>query len=144
MVYTCLHAMRVGLLSRFWGSLGMALGAVSFIFFQFALLWFVYLAVLLARPRAGRPPAAGRPVKRSRGPRRGRKPRKALDGGGDDPPEGDNGAQTPSRPSAASASNPRLTRRARPSASETAQDEAAGRQLQSGQRQQPQLDPGHR
>ena len=43
MFYTCLNAMRVGLLPRFWGSLGMALGAVSFIFFQFALLWFVYL-----------------------------------------------------------------------------------------------------
>lgn len=58
MVYTCLHAMRVGLLPRFWGSLGMALGAVSFIFFQFALLWFVYLALLLlgAVP-GGKPPA---------------------------------------------------------------------------------------
>lgn len=47
MVYTCLHAMRTGLLTRFWGSLGMALGAVSFIFFQFALLWFVFLGMLL-------------------------------------------------------------------------------------------------
>jgi hypothetical protein len=58
MFYTCLHAMRVGLLPRFWGSLGMALGAVSFIFFQFALLWFVYLGVLLlGRVPGGRPPA---------------------------------------------------------------------------------------
>jgi hypothetical protein len=58
MVYTCLYAMRVGLLPRFWGSLGMALGAVSFIFFQFALLWFVYLAFLLiGRVPGGRPPA---------------------------------------------------------------------------------------
>jgi hypothetical protein len=58
MVYTCLFAMRVGLLPRFWGSLGMALGAVSFIFFQFALLWFVYLAFLLiGRVPGGRPPA---------------------------------------------------------------------------------------
>jgi hypothetical protein len=48
MFYTSLHAMRTGLLTRFWGSLGMALGAVSFIFFQFALLWFVYLGLLLA------------------------------------------------------------------------------------------------
>jgi hypothetical protein len=56
MVYTCLYAMRVGLLPRFWGSLGMALGAVSFIFFQFALLWFVYLAILLLRPDS-QPPA---------------------------------------------------------------------------------------
>jgi hypothetical protein len=58
MVYTCLYAMRVGLLPRFWGSLGMALGAVSFIFFQFALLWFIYLALLLiGRVPGGRPPA---------------------------------------------------------------------------------------
>jgi hypothetical protein len=63
MVYTCLYAMRVGLLSRFWGSLGMALGAVSFIFFQFALLWFVYLGILLLR-RDSKPPAwaAGEPI----------------------------------------------------------------------------------
>ncbi len=58
MFYTALHAMRTGLLPRFWGSLGMALGAVSFIFFQFALLWFVYLALLLlGRVPGGRPPA---------------------------------------------------------------------------------------
>lgn len=56
MVYTCLYAMRTGLLTRFWGSLGMALGAVSFLFFQFALLWFVYLGVLLLR-RDSLPPA---------------------------------------------------------------------------------------
>jgi hypothetical protein len=57
MVYTCLHAMRVGLLTRFWGSLGMALGAVSFIFFQFALLWFAYLGVLLLLGGDRQPPA---------------------------------------------------------------------------------------
>jgi hypothetical protein len=58
MVYTCLHAQRVGLLTRFWGSLGMALGAVSFLFFQFALLWFVYLGLLISgRVPRGRPPA---------------------------------------------------------------------------------------
>lgn len=58
MVYTSLHAMRVGLLPRFWGSLGMALGAVSFLFFQFALLWFLYLgALMLGRVPGGKPPA---------------------------------------------------------------------------------------
>ncbi|HEU4944498.1 MAG TPA: hypothetical protein VFT10_04980 [Solirubrobacterales bacterium] len=56
MVYTCVYAMRVGLLTRFWGSLGMALGAVSFLFFQFALLWFVYIGILLLR-RDSQPPA---------------------------------------------------------------------------------------
>lgn len=58
MIYTSLYAMRTGLLSRFWGSLGIALGAVSFIFFQFALLWFIYLALLLLGWVPGdRPPA---------------------------------------------------------------------------------------
>jgi hypothetical protein len=56
MVYTCLQAMRVGLLTRFWGSLGIALGAVSFIFFQLALLWFIYLGILLLL-RGSQPPA---------------------------------------------------------------------------------------
>jgi len=58
MVYSCLHAMRVGLLTRFWGSLGMALGAVSFLFLQFTLLWFIYFALLLAGwVPGGKPPA---------------------------------------------------------------------------------------
>jgi len=58
MVYTSLYAMRTGLLSRFWGSLGIALGAVSFIFFQFSLLWFIYVALLLLGWLPGdRPPA---------------------------------------------------------------------------------------
>jgi hypothetical protein len=58
MFYTSMHAMRAGLLTRFWGSLGMALGAVSFIFFQFALLWFLYLGLLFAGwVPGGRPPA---------------------------------------------------------------------------------------
>jgi hypothetical protein len=57
MVYTALHSMRVGLLSRFWGSLGIALGGVSFIFFQFSLLWFVYVAILLMKQPSGRSPA---------------------------------------------------------------------------------------
>ena len=60
MVYTCLHAMRVGLLTRFWGSLGIALGAVSFLFFQFTLLWFVYFGLfLLGLVPGDRPPAWG-------------------------------------------------------------------------------------
>jgi hypothetical protein len=58
MLYACLHAMRVGLLPRFWGSLGMALGAVTIFFFPYNLLWFVYLGlVLLGRLPNGRPPA---------------------------------------------------------------------------------------
>jgi hypothetical protein len=58
LVYTCLYAMRVGLLSRFWGSLGMALGVASFLILQFTLVWFIYLGLLIVgwvpggRPRA--------------------------------------------------------------------------------------------
>ncbi|HET9678362.1 MAG TPA: hypothetical protein VFP21_12760, partial [Solirubrobacterales bacterium] len=58
--YTCLWAMRTGLLSRFWGSLGMAsgiaflLGPLSFV----ALIWFVYFGCLLiGLIPGGRPPA---------------------------------------------------------------------------------------
>ncbi|MET0305430.1 MAG: hypothetical protein ABW196_04275 [Solirubrobacterales bacterium] len=58
MFYTSMHAMRTGLLTRFWGSLGMALGAVSFIFFQFTLLWFIYLGFLFIGLIPGdKPPA---------------------------------------------------------------------------------------
>lgn len=58
MLYTALHAMRTGLLTRFWGSLGMALAAVSVFFLQFTLLWFVYLGLLLLGwVPGGRPPA---------------------------------------------------------------------------------------
>jgi hypothetical protein len=58
MAYTCLHATRVGLLPRFWGTLGLALGVASILFFQYTLIWVVYLGLLLAGwvPR-GRPPA---------------------------------------------------------------------------------------
>ena len=58
MAYSCFHAMRVGLLTRFWGSLGAALGVASIIFFQYTLLWIAYLGLLIAgwTPR-GRPPA---------------------------------------------------------------------------------------
>jgi hypothetical protein len=63
MAYTCLYAMRVGLLTRFWGSIGIALGVVSFLFFQFTLIWFIYFGVLLLR-RDSQPPAwaAGEPI----------------------------------------------------------------------------------
>jgi hypothetical protein len=56
--YTCMSAMRVGLLSRFWGSLGMAAG-IAFLLgplFFIALIWFAYFGLLTlgAMPR---PPA---------------------------------------------------------------------------------------
>jgi hypothetical protein len=51
--------MRVGLLSKFWGSFGMALGVAALILLvQFSLIFFIYLGLLLIGklPR-GRPPA---------------------------------------------------------------------------------------
>jgi hypothetical protein len=59
LVYTCLWAMRVGLLTKFWGSFGMALGVAAFILLvQFCLIFFIYLAlVLIGKLPRGRPPA---------------------------------------------------------------------------------------
>jgi hypothetical protein len=58
-VYTSLHAMRVGLLSRFWGSLGMALGvSVLFLGLLGLVIFFVALGMLIAGLWPGsRPPA---------------------------------------------------------------------------------------
>jgi hypothetical protein len=57
--YTCLWAMRTGLLGRFWGSLGMALGiAVLIGFIILAVVWFLYLGLLfLGLIPGGKPPA---------------------------------------------------------------------------------------
>jgi hypothetical protein len=57
-VYIALWTMRVGLMTRFWGSLGMALGAVSILFPQFTLLWFIFIGFLITGfVPGGRPPA---------------------------------------------------------------------------------------
>jgi hypothetical protein len=57
--YTGLWSMRTGLLSRFWGSLGMAVGVAALIgLTPLALLWFFYLGLLLVGILpGGRPPA---------------------------------------------------------------------------------------
>jgi hypothetical protein len=57
--YSCLWAMRTGVLSRFWGSLGMALGIAALLgLIVFTLIWFVYFALLiLGLVPGGRPPA---------------------------------------------------------------------------------------
>jgi hypothetical protein len=59
LVYTCLFAMRTGLLSRFWGSLGMAIGVAALLLLvQFTLIFFIYLGLLLLGwIPGGRPPA---------------------------------------------------------------------------------------
>lgn len=57
-VYTALWGLRTGLLTRFWGSLGIALGVVFSFFTLFTLAWFIYLGLLLAGwVPGGRPPA---------------------------------------------------------------------------------------
>ena len=84
-VYLALWSMRTGLLSRFWGSLGMALGVI----FTFAvliglppvltLIWFIYLGLLFVGwIPGGRPPAwtAGEAIPWPR-------PGEQLDGEGD-------------------------------------------------------------
>jgi hypothetical protein len=57
--YTGLWGMRTGLLTRFWGSLGMALGVATLLgLVIFLVVWFVYLALLLIGwLPGGRPPA---------------------------------------------------------------------------------------
>ena len=59
-IYVSLWSMRTGLLSRFWGSLGIALGVVFAFFTLFTLIWFIYVGLLLAGwVPGGRPPAWG-------------------------------------------------------------------------------------
>jgi hypothetical protein len=59
LLYSCLYGMRTGLVSRFWGSLGMALGVAALLLLvQFTLIWFIYLGLLLlGKIPGGRPPA---------------------------------------------------------------------------------------
>lgn len=58
-VYTCLHAMRVGLLTRFMGTLGMAIGVSVVLVALFPLLLYTLALglVFLGRLPGGRPPA---------------------------------------------------------------------------------------
>lgn len=54
--YCCLWAMRTGLLTRFWGSLGMALGIAALLgLILFTLIWFIYFGLMILG--IGRPPA---------------------------------------------------------------------------------------
>ena len=57
--YSCLWAMRTGLLTRFWGSLGMALGVAALLLLvQFTMIFFIYFGLLLiGKLPGGRPPA---------------------------------------------------------------------------------------
>ncbi len=89
-VYCALWGMRTGLLTRFWGSLGMALGAVFVFFTLFTLVWFIYLGLLFAGwVPGGRPPAwaSGEAMPWPKGGRRG----DSDDDGDGDGPGGDGG-----------------------------------------------------
>lgn len=59
LLYGCLNAMRVGLLTRFWGSLGMALGVAAILsLIPFTWIWFLFFGfLLLGAVPGGRPPA---------------------------------------------------------------------------------------
>jgi len=59
LLYVGLWSMRTGLLTRFWGSLGMAVGFASIIGFSpLAFIWFIYIGLLLLGVLpGGRPPA---------------------------------------------------------------------------------------
>ncbi len=98
MVYTSLYAMRTGLLTRFWGSLGDSARCRvdPFLFFQFVLLWFVYLALLLfGKVPGGRPPAwaAGEAIP---WPTPGEKASAALSAGNGDGPAAGADSEAPS------------------------------------------------
>jgi hypothetical protein len=57
--YSCLWGMRTGVLTRFWGSLGMAVGIAALLgLIVFPLVWFLYFGFLvLGKVPGGRPPA---------------------------------------------------------------------------------------
>jgi hypothetical protein len=108
LVYGCLNAMRVGLLTRFWGSLGIALGVAAALgLFQFTLVWFIYFGLLVLGwlPR-GRPPAweAGEAIP---WPTPGEKAARSLsagepgpdaDAGGEPGPDADAGGEPAAEP----------------------------------------------
>lgn len=87
LVYTSLHAMRVGLLTRFWGSLGMALG-VSVIFLSLvpALIFFIPLGLLIAGlSPGGRRPAAWEAGVAVPWPKPGEEPAETEEAGEEEP-----------------------------------------------------------
>jgi hypothetical protein len=85
MIYTSLYAMRSGLLTRFWGSLGIALGAISLLPFPpFYLIWFFYFGLLLMAWAPGGKPPAWRSGEAEPWPTPGEKAAAAMDD--DEPP----------------------------------------------------------
>ena len=113
MIYVPLQAQRVGLLSRFFGSFGMALGASMILILPVALLgvlvWTGYLGLLfVGRAPGGRPPAwdAGEPVPWPRPGERDSTPTAAGEGaiegtatevGAEEPSQGSGGEGLPEK-----------------------------------------------
>ncbi len=93
LIYSCLNGMRVGLLTRFWGALGIAIGAASiFGLFQLGIIWFIYFGLLVAGwLPGGRPPAweAGEAVPWPSPGERAAAELEGSDGEGDEDSEGD-------------------------------------------------------
>jgi hypothetical protein len=122
--YTGLWAMRTGLLSRFMGALGMALGASLILLAQVGLfgvvLWFAALGLLfLGRLPGGLPPAWGageaipwpRPGEPPDGPGSGRGPGGTVEGEGRE--VSDESTQAPSLPPEPPEPRPELRKRKR-------------------------------
>jgi hypothetical protein len=96
LVYCSLNALRTGLLTRFWGSLGIAFGIAALLgLFQITLLWFAYLGLLFADwLPGGRPPAwaAGEAIP---WPSPGEKAAADLSSQTEDPPQADGELESP-------------------------------------------------
>ena len=85
LVYTCLWAMRTGLLTRFWGSLGMAMGvAALLLLIQFTFVWFLYFGLLVAGWIPGGKPPAWESGEAEPWPTPGEKAAGELTGSGDE------------------------------------------------------------
>lgn len=99
LAYTCFHAMQVGLLTRFWGSLGAALGIATIFLPYGPVLWMIYLGLLIGgwTPR-GRPPAwaAGEAIP---WPTPGEQAAESLEG--EDEPDRDDEPRTAPEPASA-------------------------------------------
>lgn len=90
MIYTSLYAMRSGLLTRFWGALGIALGAISLLPFPpFYLLWFAYFGLMLLGWAPGDKPPAWRSGEAEPWPTPGEKAGAAMDDDDEPPTEGE-------------------------------------------------------
>jgi hypothetical protein len=116
-LYTCLQAMRVGLVSRFFGSLGMALSVAMILFvgglLPAMLLFTVALGFLiLGRWPGGRPPAweAGQAVP---WPKPGERPADSGRSEGDDQEEAPAAAGDERQPPSSTGSGPRRKRKRR-------------------------------